>query len=61
VNKSNDVSAERQLRTTDRSIRAVVQELAQQQEMVAVWDDAVLELNKNRGISSGSMPILGCG
>ncbi len=47
VNKSNDVSAERQLRTTDRSIRAVVQELAQQQEMVAVWDDAVLELNKN--------------
>ncbi len=47
VNKSNDVSAERQLRTTDRSIRAVVQELAQQQEMVAVWDDAVLELNKS--------------
>jgi diguanylate cyclase (GGDEF)-like protein len=47
VNKSNDVSAERQLRTTDRSIRAIVQELAQQQEMVAVWDDAVLELNKS--------------
>ncbi len=47
VNKSNDVSAERQLRTTDRSIRAVVQELAQQQEMVAVWDDAVVELNKS--------------
>jgi diguanylate cyclase (GGDEF)-like protein len=47
VNKSNDVSAERQLRTTDRSIRAVVQELAQQQEMVAIWDDAVLELRKS--------------
>ncbi len=46
VDKSNDVSAERQLRTTDSSIRAVVQELAQQQEMVAIWDDAVLELNK---------------
>jgi sensor domain CHASE-containing protein len=47
VNKSNDVSAERQLRMTDRSIRAVVQELAQQQEMVAIWDDAIIELNKS--------------
>jgi diguanylate cyclase (GGDEF)-like protein len=47
VNKSNDVSAERQLRMTDRSIRAVVQELAQQQEMVAIWDDAIVELNKS--------------
>jgi diguanylate cyclase (GGDEF)-like protein len=47
VNKSNDVSAERQLRMTDRSIRAVVQELAQQQEIVAIWDDAIVELNKS--------------
>ena len=47
VHKSNDVSAERQLRMTDRSIRAVVQELAQQQEMVAIWDDAIVELNKS--------------
>ncbi len=47
VNKSNDVSAERQLRMTERSIRAMVQELAQQQEMVAIWDDAVLELEKS--------------
>ena len=48
VQKSNDVSAERQLRTTHRSIQAIVQELAQQQEMVAVWDDAVEELNKEQ-------------
>lgn len=48
VHKSNEVAAERQLRTTDRSIRAAVQELAQQQEMVAVWDDAVLELRRNQ-------------
>jgi diguanylate cyclase (GGDEF)-like protein len=47
VNKSNDVSAERQLRMTERSIRAVVQELAQQQEMVAIWDDAIVELGKS--------------
>ena len=46
VDKSNDISAERQLRTTEASIRAAVQELAQQQEMVAIWDDAVVELNK---------------
>lgn len=46
VNRSNDISAERQLRTTEASIRAAVQELAQQQEMVAIWDDAVVELNK---------------
>ncbi|MDF2970533.1 MAG: hypothetical protein K0R61_983 [Microvirga sp.] len=46
VDRSNDISAERQLRTTEASIRAAVQELAQQQEMVAVWDDAVVELNK---------------
>ncbi|WP_196263609.1 bifunctional diguanylate cyclase/phosphodiesterase [Microvirga terrestris] len=46
VNRSNDISAERQLRTTEASIRAAVQELAQQQEMVAIWDDAVVELSK---------------
>ncbi|MBJ6125323.1 bifunctional diguanylate cyclase/phosphodiesterase [Microvirga splendida] len=46
VDKSNDISAERQLLTTEASIRAAVQELAQQQEMVAIWDDAVVELNK---------------
>lgn len=47
VNKSNDVSAERQLRVMERSIRAVVQELARQQEMVAIWDDAIVELGKS--------------
>lgn len=46
VDRSNDISAERQLRTTEASIRAAVQELAQQQEMVAIWDDAVVELTK---------------
>ncbi|MFC1457438.1 putative bifunctional diguanylate cyclase/phosphodiesterase [Microvirga arabica] len=46
VGRSNDISAERQLLTTEASIRAAVQELAQQQEMVAIWDDAVVELNK---------------
>ncbi len=47
VGSSNEMSAERQLRTADRSIRAAVQELAQQQEMVAVWDDLVMELGQN--------------
>ncbi len=47
VDKSNDVSAERQLRVMDRSIRAVVQELAREQEMVAIWDDAITELGKS--------------
>ncbi|MFC4173470.1 CHASE4 domain-containing protein [Microvirga sp. GCM10011540] len=46
VRQSNDLSVERQLRTTERHIRAIVGELAQQQEMVAVWDDALQELEK---------------
>jgi sensor domain CHASE-containing protein len=46
ADRSNDISAERQLRTTEASIRAAVQELAQQQEMVAIWYDAVVELSK---------------
>jgi sensor domain CHASE-containing protein len=46
VRQSNDLSVERQLRMTDRNIRAIVGELAQQQEMVAVWDDTVKELAK---------------
>ncbi|MXQ10768.1 putative bifunctional diguanylate cyclase/phosphodiesterase [Microvirga makkahensis] len=44
--ESNIISIDRQLRTTERSIRAIVDELAQQQEMVAVWDDAILQLRK---------------
>ena len=46
VRQSNDLSVERQLRTTERHIRAIVGDLAQQQEMVAVWDDSVRELAK---------------
>jgi len=45
--ESNAVSIERQLRTTERSIRAIVGELSQQQEMVAVWDDAIEQLAKD--------------
>lgn len=45
--ESNAVSIERQLRTTERSIRAIVGELTQQQEMVAVWDDAIEQLGKH--------------
>ncbi len=47
VDSSNGLSAERQLRSVDRSIRAAVHELAQQQEMVAVWDDLVMELSQS--------------
>lgn len=47
VKQSDDVSVERQLRTTQRTIRALVDELAQQQEMVAVWNDAVEKLREH--------------
>jgi len=46
VQKSDDVSVGRQLRTTEHSIRAVIGELAQQQEMVAVWNDTVQQVRK---------------
>jgi diguanylate cyclase (GGDEF)-like protein len=46
VDRSNNISVERQLKSTERSIRAIVGELAQQQEMVAVWDDTVQEVSK---------------
>jgi diguanylate cyclase (GGDEF)-like protein len=46
VRESNDISVERQLKTTDRTIRAIVGELAQQQEMVAVWNDTVEQVKK---------------
>ncbi|WP_243368006.1 putative bifunctional diguanylate cyclase/phosphodiesterase [Microvirga solisilvae] len=45
--ESNSVSIERQLRTTERSIRAIVNELALQQEVVAIWDDAIVQLDKD--------------
>jgi diguanylate cyclase (GGDEF)-like protein len=47
VRQSDELSMERQQRTTERSIRAVVDELAKQQEMVSVWNETVLELNKS--------------
>jgi sensor domain CHASE-containing protein len=46
ADRSNNISVERQLKSTERSIRAIVGELAQQQEMVAVWDDTVQEVSK---------------
>ncbi len=46
VAQSNTISVERQLKSTERYIRAAVDELAQQQEMVAVWDDTVKEVRK---------------
>jgi diguanylate cyclase (GGDEF)-like protein len=46
VRQSDEISVERQQRMTERSIRAVVAELAKQQEMVAVWNDTILALNK---------------
>ncbi|PVE22853.1 bifunctional diguanylate cyclase/phosphodiesterase [Microvirga sp. KLBC 81] len=46
VRQSDEISTERQQRTTERSIRAIVGELAKQQEMVAVWNETVLELRK---------------
>lgn len=46
VQQSDAISMERQQRITERSIREVLGELAKQQEMVAVWNDTVLQLNK---------------
>lgn len=46
VRQSDEISVSRQVRTTERTIRALVGELAQQQEMVAVWNDAVEKLRE---------------
>lgn len=45
VRQSDELSVERQERMTERSIRASVGELAKQQEMVAVWNDTVNQVN----------------
>ncbi|WP_084731036.1 putative bifunctional diguanylate cyclase/phosphodiesterase [Microvirga vignae] len=47
VRQSDQISMERQQRTTERRIRAIVGELAKEQEMVAVWNETVLELRKS--------------
>lgn len=44
VQHSDTISVERQQRTTERSIRTVVGDLAKQQEMVAVWNETVEQL-----------------
>jgi len=46
VRQSDSAAIERQLQMTERSIRGIVRELSLQQEVVAVWDDPVLQLNK---------------
>ena len=45
VRQSDEISIERQQRITERSIRTFVGELAKQQEMVAVWNDTVRQVN----------------
>ncbi|MCG7391963.1 EAL domain-containing protein [Microvirga sp. ACRRW] len=47
VRQSDEFSIQRQQRMTERSIRAVLGELAKQQEMVAVWNDTVRQLNQH--------------
>lgn len=44
--QSDTLSIERQRRTAEQSIRTAMGELAKQQEMVAVWNEAVLQLKK---------------
>ncbi len=44
LRQSDEVSVARQLRTAERNIQALIDELAQQQEMVAVWNDTVEKL-----------------
>lgn len=46
VRQSDAAAVERQLQMTERSVRGILRELSLQQEVVAVWDDPVLELNK---------------
>jgi hypothetical protein len=44
LRQSDEVSVTRRLRTAERNIQALIDELAQQQEMVAVWNDTVEKL-----------------
>lgn len=44
---SDAISIERQVRTTEHAIEVSINELAKEQETVAVWDDPVLELGKS--------------
>jgi len=44
VQESDEAAVERQRRMTELSVQGIVRELALQQEVVAVWDDPVLQL-----------------
>ncbi|WP_160195491.1 EAL domain-containing protein [Microvirga sp. BSC39] len=46
VRQSDAAATERQLQMTERSVRGILRELSLQQEVVAVWDDPVLQLDK---------------
>src|SRR5438128_10217922 len=46
--QSDEVSVERQVRVTRHSIDIALDELAQQQETVAVWDESALYMTKAR-------------
>jgi diguanylate cyclase (GGDEF)-like protein len=46
VRQSDAAAIERQLQMTERSVRGILRELSLQQEVVAVWDDPVIQLNK---------------
>src|SRR3954449_11685557 len=44
--QSDEVSVERQVRVTRHSINIALDELAQQQETVAVWDESALHMTR---------------
>jgi len=46
VRQSDEAAIERQLQMMERSVRGIVRELSLQQEVIAVWDDPVLQLGK---------------
>ncbi|MBJ6124308.1 putative bifunctional diguanylate cyclase/phosphodiesterase [Microvirga splendida] len=46
VRQSDAAAIERQVEMTERSVQGILRELSLQQEVVAVWDDPVLQLSK---------------
>ncbi|MFC1456813.1 putative bifunctional diguanylate cyclase/phosphodiesterase [Microvirga arabica] len=46
VRQSDAAAIDRQLQMTERSVQGILRELSLQQEVVAVWDDPILQLNK---------------
>jgi diguanylate cyclase (GGDEF)-like protein len=46
--RSDAVSVDRQIRATELALRSSLDELAVQQEVVAVWEDPVIKLDKKR-------------